>query len=280
MDRLLGLYDRRGQLQRVALARGDDEYQQYIDAGFVEISESEYNRGTAIAEPVKTRDLALLATAGALLNTIQSQEAQGARLPANYQPPREMLKTVQTNADAELRTITQDYLDGRISIDQWQRRMTDTINQSNLAGRALSVNGTDNLTRADLRAVERANETQAQYLAAFRRELEAGNLSNAQALARSSLYSTSSTPIFENGYTEAIGLPPLPATPGVGSACRSNCLCSWRIEPLEGNGNWDCYWVLSKAEHCQNCIARSFSFNPLQIRNGIIQPYNPTGLFI
>lgn len=61
---------------------------------------------------------------------------------------------------------------------------------------------------------------------------------------------------------------PLPAYPGDGtSQCMTSCKCSWNIVPLDKNqGDYDAYWVMSPAEHCQTCLQRAHDWNPLQIR--------------
>ena len=65
---------------------------------------------------------------------------------------------------------------------------------------------------------------------------------------------------------------PLPAMPGDGtSQCLTRCRCSWDITKLEGDGNYDCTWVMSDAEHCQTCRQRATDWAPLRVREGIVQ---------
>ena len=40
------------------------------------------------------------------------------------------------------------------------------------------------------------------------------------------------------------------------------------IAELEGDGNYDCTWVLGKSENCQTCAQRAADWAPLQIREG------------
>jgi hypothetical protein len=46
-------------------------------------------------------------------------------------------------------------------------------------------------------------------------------------------------------------------------AHNSNCKCNWRI--VERDNEWDCYWQLSNAEHCPDCLSRAGNWNPLVI---------------
>ena len=71
----------------------------------------------------------------------------------------------------------------------------------------------------------------------------------------------------------------LPAMPGVRTSCHSNCKCNWDIRKLEGEGNWDCHWRISAVESCDECLQRQRVFNPLQVRNFIVQPFDPGGIY-
>jgi hypothetical protein len=142
------------------------------------------------------------------------------------------------------------------------------------------VNGQNNLIASDLQAIERANEVQGRFLARFRRELESGQLgvSDNQIVARARQYAQSNGSLFEDGYTFAVTGVRLPYQPKVLTCCGIYCHCGWNIVYLEGQGNIDCFWKLGIAEHCRTCVRRSTVLAPLQIRNGIMQPFNPVGL--
>jgi len=54
--------------------------------------------------------------------------------------------------------------------------------------------------------------------------------------------------------------------------CLTRCRCHWRIEVLDKEkGDYDCFWELSPVEHCQTCKERAKAWNPLQIREFIVQ---------
>lgn len=79
-------------------------------------------------------------------------------------------------------------------------------------------------------------------------------------------------------YADAIQVPywrgrtkmlPLPAMPGEGSQCLTHCKCVWEIVTVDEAANdYDCYWRLGAAEHCQTCEQRAATWSPLEIRGG------------
>lgn len=266
----LVLYDQRGQCQRVATP-DDNELQAFLDAGFQVVSQEEYNRCAALVPKANIEDLSQLTVAARLLQQLGNQLKRPAP-PVNTQA----LDRLQSRQREQLRGITQNYLDKKINQEQWFRQMTDKVNQGNVASSALAVGGIDNLTQQEIQRIERDNEIQSQYLVKFRRELDAQ--SEAQALNRSQLYAGAMTPRYWTAHTASMGLT-LPAMPGVRTSCGSNCKCNWDIRQLPGNGNWDCYWRLSAVEHCDECRQRQRVFSPLKIRNGILQAFNPGGIY-
>lgn len=270
----LVLVDRRGQPQRVATSDNEADVQRYIDAGFTVITASEYNQAAALVPSAELDDLPALAAATGLLTQIQNQQRRIAGIP-NVDPAR--LDALQTTVREEYRRITTAFTGGQLSAEQWYRQMVDLVNRANIAASALAVGGVQNLSTEDVRSIERANETQAAYLNRFRREVE--QLSVLAMIARAVLYAGAIAALYWMAVARMMGMPPLPAQPGVLTRCHGNCKCSWDIQRLPGNGNFDAYWRLRPAEHCPNCLRRAQEFNPLKIRNGIIQPFNPNGIY-
>ena len=68
----LALYDQRGQCQRVAQATPDNA-QAFLDAGFIEVSQDEYERCAQLVPIATQADLGNLQTATALLSRIDQQ---------------------------------------------------------------------------------------------------------------------------------------------------------------------------------------------------------------
>lgn len=273
------LYDERGQAQRIAETRSANEALQYLSADFTEVDEQTYRALVGIADPATIADLALLTAAATALTQILGRRGQQQQAPIPDQN-RSQFTRMQQALEREFDTITDDYLNERINIDQWQRRMQDAVNKGNLASRIAGKNGVSNMTQADLDRVQRANQIQAEYIARFRRRLRNGEYTPAEAMRIARMYSGSLTPVFEEAITDSLGLPTLPAYPAVRTSCMTNCKCSWDIRQLAGNGNFDCFWRLAPAEHCDECLARSRAFNPLRIRGGVIQPFNPVGIYV
>jgi hypothetical protein len=270
----LVFYDKRGQAQRVATANNEADVARYLDAGFVTVAQSEYNRAASLVPVATVDELPSLIAATALLAQIQTQQRTIAQLDTVN---TEALERLQARLKADYQRITSDFQNGTITIDQWYRQMVDLSNRANIAVTALAVGGVRNLTADDLQAIERANETQSSYLNGFRREM--GALSTLAAIARAALYAGALSALFWAATSRMLGLPELPAQPGVLTSCTSQCKCHWSIKKLDGDGNWDCRWILAIAEHCPECVARSDAFDPLQIRGGIIQPFNPAGIY-
>ncbi len=268
------LYDTLGQCLRVASTDSQQVADQFLASGFVEVSQDEYDNCAQLVEPATLSDLDQLNQANALISqgtTAPAQPIQGVRLnlPA--------LRRLQAIQRIRYRDITQQYLDKVITIEQWDRSFLDSINAGNIAATSLAKGGLANLNQEDYRLIQRDNRTQSGYLRRFKRDID--TLTPATALNRATLYTGATTSRYWTAHTRAIGLPLLPAMPGVRTSCGSNCNCNWNIIQLAGLGDWDCQWRVSKSEHCPECLMRQRTFNPLRIRNGIVQPFNPNGLY-
>lgn len=269
-------YDNVGNCQYVAIASNQNQLDRFLEAGFIEVSEEEYNRCVAIAERVTIADIArLLATAGTLASILSSQRNQPIQVTGNRKQLDNLIDQFQRNSATRM----QEYLDGTIDINQWYDAQARHILRNRLASRAAAVGGIDNLTAQDIQSARDAARREFTYLSQFRDELDAGNLSSKQAIARSQMYAGGAREQYERAIQDAIGLPPLPAQPGVRTDCRRNCKCSWDIRQLTGNGNFDCYWKRSPVDSCDTCKRRERAFNPLRIRNGVIQTFPTVGIY-
>lgn len=195
--------------------------------------------------------------------------------------PRIDASNVQTLFDRlrdDMDTLSGQLANGEISLDEWNARMRAQVGRVHRAyyrlgaGRAL---GTD-----DQQRIQQRINTQYEYLDRWRAELENGLPSEAAIRQRARLYINAGNASLQDGRGSAIGLPPLPAVPGDGTTvCLTNCKCAWRIVQLAGNGNYDCYWRLRPAEHCPTCEARALQWNPIRVRNGVLQEYPTASLF-
>jgi len=116
-------------------------------------------------------------------------------------------------------------------------------------------------------------QAQRDFLDGFRGDVE--GMSPEAIKRRARMYIGSGQATMQEAATTRLGMPLLPAYPKDGTSdCLNNCRCWWDIQSLEGNGNWDCIWTLRPAEHCPTCEARARAWSPIQIRNGVIQPFD------
>lgn len=151
---------------------------------------------------------------------------------------------------------------GTINIQQWTLSMREEIKTNHITQYLLAHGGRDTMTQADWGRLGQKIRVQYEYLQKFAADVAAGKLTEGQIAARARMYVESSSQSFEQANALAMGAPDLPQYPGDGNTqCLSNCRCGWTIKELDDR--WDCYWKLSPAEHCPDCIANSIRWNPL-----------------
>lgn len=271
----LARYDSVGNCQYVATATTQSELQRFLEAGFVEVSQDEYERCRAIVETVGLVDLVRIASGLALLQALTSRTGQARPVNPNRQQLENLIAQFERNAAQR----TQEYFAGNLTLEQWYQAQSRQIIRNRIAARAAAVGGIDNLTQQDLERARLASRRELTYLAQFRDELDAGNVTEARAIQRSRMYGGGAREQFESAIQDAIGLPQLPAQPGVRTDCRKNCKCSWRIVRLEGTGNYDCFWERSPVDSCDTCRNRERAFNPLRVRNGVVQAFPTSGIY-
>lgn len=110
---------------------------------------------------------------------------------------------------------------------------------------------------------------QLSYLRNFAAVIEQGNGEFMQGWrSRAQMYARSIQTPYWRGATQML---PLPAMPGQGTQCKTNCGCSWDVQQLDGDGNYNCYWRRGKKDSCQTCMQREQDWAPLQIRGGEVQ---------
>jgi hypothetical protein len=275
-ERYFGLTDERGRYQRLGLARNDTEAEQFLQAGFIEIAKDVYDRLVEFVQSIDINGLDLFLSALTLLGALRTRQANVRRLQDLVQN-REAFTRAGQAFRTEATRLAEQLANRTITLDEWYQGMAQRIRQNQLSARIAGV-GTNNLSQADLQAVQAKTESELRYLQRFRTELQAqldaGQELNPNAIgARARQYAGASAEQFEIGIQEALGMPLLPVQPGVRTECMTNCKCAWRIVELNGAGNWDCFWDRNATDSCETCIARERTFNPLRIRQGIIQPF-------
>ena len=159
--------------------------------------------------------------------------------------------------------LVDDLFSEKATLQQWTLDFRENLKQAYIAQYLVARGGRENMTQEDWGRLGGLLRNQYQYLNGFAQDLADGKLSQAQARIRAGMYLDSARQSFERGKMVGAGIPNLPAYPCDGSAeCRTNDRCSWRIEETEGG--WNCFWVLDpQAEHCDTCLERAGSWNPL-----------------
>lgn len=251
-------------------------------------------RGTEAAEDVVTRlealttpndnGLALAAGVGLAAFLVQAAlRPRSAETTRNAVPDADSapLDAFRARFEQRVGQLAEALADGRITVQEWRVAFADTLADLHVAAYVTGAGGVDQLDAEDFAALNAKIDEQLGYLNEWAAELESGELSSVKALkARSNLYAGAANATLYEAQAQSVGLPTLPAYPADGtSTCRTNDGCRWEIVRLEGSGNFDCYWRLSPAEHCDICLERSRVWNPLKVRDGVIETYNTVGLF-
>jgi hypothetical protein len=160
----------------------------------------------------------------------------------------------------------------------WQREMERIIARGHtaawIAGQAerLGVKSDSPLiSQARLSRVERAEiksivDAQLAYFKGFQADI--AGMSEAQIKARAQLYAGATRGTYSRTRWADV---PLPFHPTEGTECITRCRCSWELQRLEGDGNYDAYWRMGAVEqHCITCPTRA-NGSPYRIRAGVLQ---------
>lgn len=169
----------------------------------------------------------------------------------------------QERRRADLDVLTRRLADREMTVQDWERGVTQAIRGLHTAQYALGRGGLNAMTDADYTRADEMVEHQRGYLRAFAEDVAAGNLSEAQIAARSKLYHAASTTAHEAGRASSWGVAP-PNLPGDGSTpCKSNCRCS--IAYREKQETVELRWQLHSGESCSGCAGRAAAWTPLVI---------------
>lgn len=222
----------------------------------------------------------------ALEEALQRLRTKTANLPALVTD--EQFKQWEKARDEIIALVTAlmlELLTGRITVEQWRRLMRVQIRAAHQVSYSLGMATQDVLDAGARLAIDTRIAAQLTFLTGFAALLTStqvgkDNVSEAALIQRAKMYIEASQASLHAGAAQAAGIPLLPAYPGDGTTrCRVYCRCHWRIEQLD-EGDWDCYWQLGYAEHCEHCPRRALAWSPLEIRNGVLQPYYRSGLFM
>lgn len=191
-------------------------------------------------------------------------------------------KRLQAEFERRVTILAAQIAIGLLSISGWLRLMSAEIRSYHLASAVIASGGELTPLAREIALARIARELG--FLRAFGADIESGVLpidAEARIRQRSKLYAGSGEATFEQTRLRVMGLPDLPAYPRDHSTdCRSHCYCRWDIITLEGEGNYDAFWVHDPLQdNCEHCPRRAEAWFPLLIRGGEIQPYSSVGLF-
>src|SRR5688572_18567369 len=122
-----------------------------------------------------------------------------------------------------LENLTRRSYAGDINLAQWQVGVASELKDAHLAQAMYAVGGRDNMGFAEFGRVGQTLREQYAFLDKFAADIAAGNVSEAQALARANMYGNAATQSYWAEYAKA-----------------SKGLINWR---------------LGAAEHCGDCVS-------------------------
>ena len=105
------------------------------------------------------------------------------------------------------------------------------------------------------------------FLQGFITEIEGEEEFKAGWENRARQYATSVKVPYWEGKVKLLPLPAMPAD--LTTECGQGCKCSCDIKRV-GKDRYEARWTLHPAEHCQGCLERSRSWNPLVVDNGVL----------
>jgi hypothetical protein len=173
-----------------------------------------------------------------------------------------------------IRELTLRLQIGMITLDEWHRAMETLIARyhaaSFMAGQRSPLIGV-----TEEGYVYDYVNTQLGFLDNFALVIQSGAEWQAGWNARAEQYAKGIVSPYWKGRTKIL---PLPAMPGdLTTDCGQNCACLWDVVTIdEKKADYDCFWMLNASrvittEHCQECTLRAREWNPLKVRDGILQ---------
>lgn len=186
-------------------------------------------------------------------------------MPSDARALERLMHRLRGVLDAATDTLEAAYPRG---VAAWESALSDALTQYHLAA-YLAGAGETQLSPAARVAVRRDIATQLVYLRRFGVTMRSDATWQRGWNARAASYADSIQVPYWRGRTRML---PLPAMPGEGSQCLTHCRCSWEIVTVDEDANeYNCYWRMGDAEHCQTCTQRAADWAPLRIRDGRVQ---------
>lgn len=153
-------------------------------------------------------------------------------------------------------------------VGDWQQEVKRQLARYHAAA-MLAGNGAATLSPEARVKVTTDLATQLKFLDKFAVEIQDSETWQRGWNARAEMYAESIKAPYWRGAVKMLALPAMPAD-GT-TQCLTRCRCSWDITQLDGDGNYDCTWLMSAIEHCQTCRQRALDWAPLRVRDGVVQ---------
>lgn len=206
----------------------------------------------------------IASTVSSVLSGDRAQSVQDADKIKN------LLAKYKQSYEAYMKGITAKLLSGEIDAEKWRTAFIGELTNLLMTSTALSVGGVQNMTKQHLDLIDSTIQAQLPFIDRFMAKLERTpkeKLTEAYVLNRASQYFGIATPVIEQATQISRGRIKLPFNPAQKTRCRNNCKCRWEWKDINPeNGDWDVYWRLGIAEHCETCLNRAKVCNPLKIR--------------
>lgn len=224
--------------------------------------------------------------------TVSDEERTQADLQANGTPPGALngaptpgltqtllaaLTTKEPKALADLLAQATKAIDaatselqaGTTDVPAWQDRVSTILTDFHTKAYQAGAR-TQDLSTAEQRLIDLQVQDQKEYLAKFAQDIGDAKAWDPAWNNRAGMYAQSIGASYWNGRTKDVALP---AQPKDGTTqCLTNCQCRWQLKAVNPDqGDYDAYWTLGAADHCQTCTERAAQWNPLRIRGGVTQ---------
>lgn len=200
---------------------------------------------------------------GQIATTTQAlAPAQPLALKADDGQPGPLTRLITRLSNA-IGGLTEELQAGGLSIDDWEDQVSAALQQAYPAAYKAGAGGA--ASGAASTALAKQVKAQLSYLGRFALEIQAGDEWQAGWNSRAAMYAEGIKVPYWQGKTKML---PLPAMPGEGTTCLTRCKCSWDVQQLDGDGNYDAYWRRGASDSCQICVEREAQWSPLQVREG------------
>jgi hypothetical protein len=169
--------------------------------------------------------------------------------------------TVVDAAAKEARDLAGKIVRGEITAAEFREGMRLAIRNSHTANYLFGRGGVRSMTPSDWGRMGQSLRIAYERLEPLVQSVEAGTLSEAQAMNRATMATDGATRSHEDGKSAAWGIAgKVPEMPGDRCVGMSRCRCSWSYAETEST--IECTWVLGGDDPCEPCQSNAATYNP------------------